>query len=192
MNYPEWLAEQEDARRNAPRVLDPLGEVLVKEDRLQRRGLWLEFGVYEGRTLRVLAEARGEAHVFGFDSFEGLPEDWREGHPAGEFALATPPSVEGASIVRGLFEDTLPRFPFFEPVTLVHVDCDLYSSTRCALRHVRPHLAPGAVLVFDELLDYPGHEEHELRALYESTREGLRFEWLALAVAGEKAAILVH
>ena len=38
-------------------------------------GLWLEFGVSTRGSLAVIAE-QTHAHVYGFDSFEGLPEDW--------------------------------------------------------------------------------------------------------------------
>lgn len=37
----------------------------------------LEFGVYEGGTISKLrANLSQEYKIFGFDSFEGLPEDW--------------------------------------------------------------------------------------------------------------------
>src|SRR5262245_13711354 len=41
-------------------------------------GLWLEFGVSVGTTTTALAEcaAAASAHLYGFDSFEGLPEEW--------------------------------------------------------------------------------------------------------------------
>jgi hypothetical protein len=171
-----------------PRVASPLAHALTLAS---RSGLWLEFGVFRGTTLRQLAAARGNARVVGFDSFRGLPSDWREGHPAGEFAIDEPPVVDGAEIAVGLFEDTLPRFAFDAPVTLVHVDCDLYASAACALEHVQTHLAPGAVLVFDELLGYPGYEAHEWRALAEAVERGLRIEWVCVSECGEKAAVRV-
>jgi hypothetical protein len=72
-------------------------------------GMALEFGVASGTTLAIIAEQRSGA-VFGFDSFKGLPERWRLGFDAGEFALQTPPNVPGAELVVGLFMDTLPGF----------------------------------------------------------------------------------
>ena len=35
----------------------------------------LEFGVGEGRSLRLL-KALTDKTIYGFDSFDGLPEDW--------------------------------------------------------------------------------------------------------------------
>jgi Methyltransferase domain len=176
------------ALAKTPYVEDVLGAAL-EWPRIQRHGLWLEFGVWKGDSLRRIASARGEAKVYGFDSFMGLPEPWRKDHPVGEFALEKIPAVPDASLVVGLFEDMLPIFDWTGPVTFVHIDCDLYSSAKCALYHIRPHLIEGSVIVFDELLSYPGFEDHEWRALKETVNEGLRFRWLARA--DEKAAIVV-
>jgi ABC-2 type transport system ATP-binding protein len=142
-----------------------------------QEGMALEFGVYSGRTLRVIAEAR---KVFGFDSFQGLPEDWRAGFPAGTFAVDEPPEIPGAELVIGWFEDTLPGFlaAHPEPVAFLHIDADLYSSARTVLRHVGPRLRPGSVVVFDEYLGYPGWPDHEYRAWREFTAEtGVRFRY---------------
>ena len=51
-------------------------------------GIALEFGVASGNTLRTIA-ARGGREVYGFDSFDGLPEAWLNGMPAGAFAATT-------------------------------------------------------------------------------------------------------
>ena len=149
---------------------------------LIRNGLWLEFGVHTGGTIAKIAAARGNARVFGFDSFEGLPEDWRpaEGLGKGTFALnQIPKAPDGAEFVVGWFNQTLPKFHFNDAVTLVHIDCDLYSSARCALEAVRPHLIPGSIIVFDELLGYADFKKHEMLALYETHCDGLEFRWFA-------------
>jgi hypothetical protein len=123
-----------------------------------------EFGVWSGTSLRIIA---GHMPVIGFDSFEGLPEDWRKGFPRGMFDygstdLPHPPDGR-AMIVPGWFEDTTPGFPF-PPLGLVHIDCDLYSSTVTALNAVLPHIGPGTIIVFDEFHGYPGWEKHEAKA----------------------------
>ncbi|MCX2715910.1 hypothetical protein [Mycolicibacterium sp. J2] len=43
--------------------------------------LYLEFGVFEGRSMRWWSEhlTMPGAALVGFDSFEGLPENWRPG-----------------------------------------------------------------------------------------------------------------
>ena len=170
---------------------DVLGQVL-RSDRLQRSGTWCEFGVADGSTLRRIAPFRGSACVWGFDTFSGLPEEWvrRDDvvHLAGHFAQERVPLVAGAHLVTGLFQDTLPSWCPPEPVTFAHVDCDLGSATRCVLDHVGPKLAPGAFVAFDEALEYPGHEEHEILALYEAELKGLR--WEPVFAGGERLAIV--
>ena len=39
-------------------------------------GLFLEFGVSAGRTVNYIASLVPDKTIYGFDSFEGLPEDW--------------------------------------------------------------------------------------------------------------------
>jgi hypothetical protein len=159
-----------------------------------QEGMALEFGVFSGRTLRVITAARDGKNVFGFDSFEGLPEDWRAGFPAGTFAVEELPEVLGAGLVVGLFEDTLPGFlsDHPEPVALLHIDADLYSSARTVLRHVGPRLRPGSVIVFDEYFGYPGWEEHEYRAWQEYAAEtGLRFRYEAYTSGNEQVVVRI-
>lgn len=170
---------------------EPLDYVLRLPD-LARSGLWLEFGVSGGATLRRIAAARGQARVVGFDSFDGLPEAWRPGYPAGSFKTNGPPKIDGVEVVAGLFQDTLPKFVanwLSSSITFLHIDCDLYSSADTVLRHVAPWLTTGAFVVFDELLYYPGFEQHEIKALYEARQRGLAFEWVGRW--GEKAAIRI-
>ena len=64
-------------------------------------GLALEFGVATGSTLKIIADTvAGDRTVAGFDVFTGLPETWRTGFPAGEFAQE-PPDIAGARVVDG-------------------------------------------------------------------------------------------
>ena len=157
-------------------------------------GMALEFGVYSGRTLRVIAEARPDKQVFGFDSFQGLPEDWRTGLPAGTFATDQLPEITGAELVVGLFEDTLADFLANHPgpVAFLHMDADLYSSTVIVLEQVRPRLRPGSVIVFDEYFNYPGWQQHEHRAWEEFVaKSGIMFRYEAYTVNNEQIVIVV-
>jgi predicted O-methyltransferase YrrM len=158
-------------------------------------GLALEFGVATGATLRIIADAVApDRTVAGFDVFTGLPETWRTGFPAGEFAQE-PPDIPGATVIAGLFEDTLPAFlaETDEPIAFMHVDCDLYSSTKTVLDLTGERLAPDAVLVFDEFFNYPGWRQHEYRAWTEFLeRSGRSFEYLAYTGNHEQVVVLLH
>lgn len=130
--------------------------------------LYLEFGVYRGESMRWWSEhLRGpDAHLVGFDSFEGLPTTWRPGFESGRFGTGGPPQIDDPRVafVTGWFDDTLPRFtPPAHDQLIVNVDCDLYSSARTVLTWAAPHLVAGSLLYFDELAD----RDHELRALHE-------------------------
>jgi hypothetical protein len=138
---------------------------------IQEPATYLEFGVLEGATLRQWIKLlKSPATTFtGFDSFEGLPENW------GLFTSKEVFDVKGklpqfddprVRLVKGWFNDTLPPFlrEFHPHPTLVlHLDADLYSSTIFVLRQMKPHLRPGTILIFDEFFD----REHELKALNE-------------------------
>lgn len=158
-------------------------------------GLMLEFGVADGASLRYVA-SRVERPFHGFDSFEGLPEDWsgtfeKRGKFGRGGALPTVPT--NATLHRGWFDDTLP--PFLgehagEPIAFVHIDCDIYSSTASVLRHLAPRLALGTVLVFDEYFNYPNWERHEWRAFQEFVRDtGTSYAYLGFAQKNGHVAV---
>jgi predicted O-methyltransferase YrrM len=158
-------------------------------------GMALEFGVYSGRTLTVIAEARKHNQVFGFDSFQGLPEDWRSNIPAGTFATEQLPDIAGAELVVGWFNETLPDFLANHPgpVAFLHLDADLYSSTATVLKHVGPRLRPGSVILFDEYFNYPGWEQHEHRAWQEFVaRTGIQCRYVAYTCNHEQVTVVVR
>lgn len=157
-------------------------------------GMALEFGVATGTTLALIVEHHAHGPVHGFDSFEGLPEPWRPGWDQGEFAQPDLPEVPGAELVVGLFADTLPGFLAEHPgpVSFLHLDADLYSSTTLVLEQVGPRLVEGTVVLFDEYLNFPGWQEHEHRAWTEHVaRTGLQWEYLGLTLDDEQVSMRV-
>jgi hypothetical protein len=132
------------------------------------RPLYLEFGVFEGRSMRWWSGnlKNANARLLGFDSFEGLPEDWRPGIGKGAFGTGGPPTIDDSRVefVAGWFDETLPRFrlPPHDQL-IVNIDCDLYASAATVLRWLEPRLTSGALIYFDELPD----RDHEMRALFE-------------------------
>jgi len=154
-----------------------------------RRGLWMEFGAFSGRSTREIAKRvvnhASADRVYSFDSFKGLPTSWRKSvyngskgatfnqHylSKGSFNLGGKPPFQDPRVewVVGWYNESLPPFLKAHPgnVTFVHIDCDIYASTAQALSLLEPRLNPGAVLVFDELVNYPEFAQHELRALRE-------------------------
>jgi len=153
-----------------------------------------EFGVFTGSTINHLARLTSKS-IFGFDSFEGLPEAWSHRVPKGHFALKKPPAVRhNVTLVKGWFNDTLPPFLKINPgmVAFLHIDCDLYSSTKTVFDLLEPRLAPGTVIAFDEYFNYPQWEEGEFKAFDEFiARKGLSFDFISYHCKGEQVAVIL-
>ncbi len=150
-------------------VQDDFGVFEVARQRVTgTRPLYLEFGVFEGRSMRWWSEnlPQSEARFFGFDSFEGLPENWQSGFPAGTFKTGQPPEIadDRITFVTGWFDETLPKFEVPDHDQLiVNIDCDLYSSATTVLTWIEPYVQPGTLIYFDE---FPS-PDHEMRAFKE-------------------------
>ncbi len=132
-------------------------------------GPTLELGVFHGVSLRWLSQCRpGPLH--GFDSFLGLPDDWKN-VPEGRFTtVGRAPEEVDARFWVGSFEEQLPLYSMQhpEPIALLHVDSDLYESARCGLEHLSPQLVAGSVIVFDEYFGHRGWQQDEHRAFLEA------------------------
>jgi hypothetical protein len=132
-------------------------------------GLYCEFGVFEGRTINFIA-SKTTSEVHGFDSFEGLPEDWRPGVLQGAFKTGKLPAVRAnVRLHRGWFDDTVPRFAqeYKGPLAFLHVDADLYSSTKTIFDVLGSRIVAGTVIQFDEFFNYPGWKQGEYLAFKE-------------------------
>jgi|10_taG_2_1085330.scaffolds.fasta_scaffold00804_17 hypothetical protein len=162
-------------------------------------GMWLEFGVCSGATSREIIKLMPPHQaLYGFDWFKGLPEDWDVGnnvHVKGTIfdgQYDTPPKIERLEIINGLFEDTLPNFIKNKEskVAFLHVDCDLYGSTKTIFKYLKNHITPGTIIIFDEIYNYPNYEDHEYKAFMEYVEEhNIKFEWIArVSGDGQQAA----
>ena len=157
-------------------------------------GMLLEFGVASGRTLRMITAAKPGTRIVGFDSFKGLPEDWRGEFKRGHFMQSSIPHVEGAELQIGLFQETLEPFlsSNSDPIGFIHLDADLYSSTKYVLDQCGPRLAPGAILLFDEYFNYPNWREHEYRAFMEwAAANHVEWEYTDYCYMGEQVAVRI-
>lgn len=204
MSYAEFL-DDALARLNFlseqryPEDLDTLGRVF-QSPHLLRHGVWCEFGVAAGASLKRLAAERGKACLWGFDVFTGLPKDWLPRFPKGAFKQESIPLVEGVHIVTGLFSETL---PYWNPsnygfVTLAHIDCDLYEGAVQALRKILPLVTAGSIIVLDEVWNVEDFEKNEMLALYDALQSyealgflSLEWDWLYASKSRQSAAILI-
>ncbi len=163
-----------------------------------QRVLYLEFGVFQGASLLLWSALlrNSDSKLHGFDSFEGLPEDWDGQRQRATFSTAgNMPHFEDARVAlhKGWFDETLQKFevPNHE-VLIAHLDADLYSSTALVLKFLAPAMQPGTILIFDEFCD----RYHEQRAFDEFRKShGTSFECVgatrnlehvAMRVCGQK------
>ena len=160
-------------------------------------GLYLECGVASGRTINMLAGLRPNKIIYGFDSFEGLPEDW-SGTKATKRAFSTggrlPQVKDNVRLIKGLFQDTLPEFAAKHPgenLAFLHCYASLYSSTRCILINFKEMIGPGTVILFENFFNYPNWREHEFKAFEEFFSAGkIGFRFIALATT--QAALIIE
>lgn len=180
-------------------VLQKASESVILE------GAYIEAGVCTGKTINFLAALNPRKTIYGFDCFEGLPEDWvradkifeqgtfsfKEGH------LESLPTLSNVVLFKGLFKDVLPLFKREilkdTPISLLHIDSDIYSSCKDVFDALGDNLVEGSVIVFDELYNYPGYDWHEWKALNEFILANhFSIEFIAYNANHEQVAIILH
>jgi O-methyltransferase len=147
--------------------------VLIEKSGSEPLGDYLEFGVYEGTSLACMyrtLKGLNLAHVrlFGFDSFEGLPDTariddgglWRSGQfrcdvkRTRQFLTQQEVDWHRVILVKGWFRDTLndelTRKYRITKASVIMVDCDMYLSAREALNFSGPLIQDSAVIFFDD------------------------------------------
>jgi hypothetical protein len=106
--------------------------------------------------------AHEDSRFYGFDTFDGLPEDWG---PFKKGAFSTNneiPLIEDfrGKFLKGLFQQTVPLFVAeFDNSrrNVLMMDADLWSSTLYVLTSLAPFFKKGDIIFFDEFV-VPTHE----------------------------------
>jgi Macrocin-O-methyltransferase (TylF) len=152
----------------------------VAEQVRDKHILYLEFGVFRGASMRYWSNAlkNPETRLHGFDSFEGLPEDFDVDGPymKGTFNVdGEIPQIDDSRVqfFKGWFDEVLPTYqlPEYEALVIV-LDADLYSSTLYVLNHLRPFIMRGTFIYFDDM-SRPDHEPRAFKAFMKES--GLKF-----------------
>lgn len=148
--------------------------------------LILEFGVYKGNSINYFAERVPNAKLVGFDSFEGLSENWTgfilsKGHFNQNGIV--PKVHSNVNLVKGWFENTLPNYvksAQLENLALLHLDADTYSPTKFVLETLCSYFKPGLIILFDEFFGYPNWQNHEFKAWIQVTQDkNISFKYIA-------------
>ncbi len=168
-------------------------------------GLVLEFGVHQGLSMRLfsklLLESNDSRTIFGFDNFIGLTEDWTGmgsfgGHDtrAKFFNLKGQPKFESVNVkyIIGDIEETLAPFLASteeSTISFIHIDTDTYTPANVILTNCKRLLRSGSIILFDQLLGYPGYHHHEFAALQENLEEG-SYEFIGFGIAQERSNLV--
>lgn len=142
----------------------PMYQWVIDNEGLSAPINYLEFGVAGGQSFYWFMERNTNAasRFYGFDTFDGLPEDWgpfKKGAFTNNNVL---PEIidDRGQFFKGLFQQTLPGFlPQLDNNrrNVIMMDADLWSATLYALTTLAPHLKSGDVIFFDEFV-VPTHE----------------------------------
>jgi len=159
-------------------------------------GLILEFGVFNGKSIRRIATLT-DSKIYGFDSFEGLPEKWNN-EPKGSYSAGGElPNVPGhVALIKGWFNESIPVFlnrsDVDAPIRLLHIDCDLYSSTKTILDLLHEKIIPGTVILFDEFIGYKSWQDDEFKAFMEAAKKySWGYELILISFATKQVAIKI-
>ena len=145
----------------------------------------LEFGVQRGESTNIIRQLSNPSmQIYGFDSFLGLPEDWKDTpcHKGFFSTNGVVPRIEGVTFYKGWFEDTIPKYlKIAQPIALLHIDCDLYSSTKTIFKYLHPYIQKGTILAFDEWCynHNSSYNDHEQKAFYEFVnKHNIEYEFI--------------
>lgn len=148
------------------------------KDFLQNK-LFLEFGVHKGESLlefyKLYKNYGVNRDFFGFDSFVGLPEeknDLNSPWKTGKFSCngnINPDLLNksGVNIIDGWFNQTLndsllEKFNN-KKIGILHMDCDIYTSTIEVWEFVLKHdlLCDGSIIIYDDWGSYLMNNKNE-------------------------------
>lgn len=157
-----------------------IDEAIKIEEKYNDNGLYLEFGVFKGNSINLFAKKMKKkisTKIHGFDSFEGLREDWK-GHvfyPKGSLNLnkKLPLTQKNVVLITGWIQDTLPKFLENNKykINFIHIDVDTYETTKFILNQTKKYLRPGSIILFDDLYNFSGWSVGEYKALTEELNE---------------------
>jgi hypothetical protein len=174
-------------------VTDLRRDLMVQYSDFLKTRSYVEFGVYSGNSMSDMYELYHNhikdlnSNFYGFDSFVGLPAEniddnnpsyWTSGHSSFmQFALSNNQKSDvfkrlnkpRIKLIEGWFSDTLTDELAEEmksqKIGLLHIDCDIYTSTHQALDFCFKHdlLERGSIIMYDDWAGYheklgEGHE----------------------------------
>ena len=157
---------------------------------------YIEFGVFSGSSINFLSKYLDNKEIYGFDSFQGLKEDWvGTSVTKGTFDLKQkiPKFRKNVVPIKGWIDQTLPEFlEKKDPkINFMHIDVDTYETTKLILELTKNSLERKAIIIFDELYNFPGWDVGEYKALKEVFSEE-DYKFVSFAKNGQQAVIQIN
>lgn len=150
-----------------------------------KNGAVLEFGVRNGESIRYIANKLRDRKIHGFDSFEGLPEDWTgNAFSQHDFTLhgKMPKVPENVILHKGWFDKTIPEYKkkHDEDIAFINLDCDIYSSTKTVFDELANKIKKDTIILIDDFFNYRNWKQHQFKAFQEFVENSqIKFEYLA-------------
>ncbi len=125
--------------------------------------------------------------IYGFDSFEGLKEDWHgTSQVRGTFNLNAnmPKVLSNVELIKGWFHETVPEFLKTNDgwFSFIHFDADTYQTTALLLSLMRYRILKDTIIIFDEYLGYPNWRKGEYLAWQNHIRENnIQYKYLGFS-----------
>lgn len=165
--------------------------------RINKKGLLLEFGVDQGSSIRCFSFEKPELEWYGFDTFFGFEEDWKGGFAMkgwnnleGKIPIIHDPETiieSNVHLIQGRYKNTLPEFfkKNKDKIAFVHLNCQTYEATKSVLNNLpKNKLQKGCVVLIGDYLGYIGWKVNQFKAWQEY---GIKYKYTAF---GEKQAII--
>lgn len=127
----------------------------------QMDGDFVEVGCYEGGSARLLCEVLGNRSLHLFDTFEGLPKSTEKDRSVysksekknkKQYACSLESvqtylkDYKNVSYYKGIFPDSAAPVENMK-FSFVHMDVDLYESTKACLEFFYPRMIPGGIML---------------------------------------------
>ncbi|MFC1763128.1 TylF/MycF/NovP-related O-methyltransferase [Planctomycetota bacterium] len=185
---------------------------LLKNSSPKDLGDYLEFGVFQGASMICMHKALkqlnlNQVRMFGFDSFEGLPDvddgemRWTPGQFRSEYEFTIDRlkqeevDFDRTILTKGFFSDTWNK-EFIEKhnikkVSVIMLDCDLYSSSKEALDLCIPLIRDEAIIVFDDWGDADAANEGQQLLFREFVQGNPQFKLMERETYGQNTKMFL-
>jgi len=170
--------------------------IVPKYDLSTNEITYLEFGVSKGWGFHFWYQTNKNqsSQFYGFDTFEGIPDDWGNVKKGAYTANGVVPKVDDSrcKFIVGLFQDTIDNFieiNRLDKQLVILLDADLYNATLFVLIKLRLYLKKGDIIIFDEFFSV-SKADHEMRAFIDFLLL-FKFEYEEIAKTPNQLAIIV-